>query len=239
MPLTLSCSDRQELERRVRSQSLRADDVRRARLLLLLADGESYSSIQAILGCSSAYISRWKKRFEEESLSGLHGRQQGRQATVLTPVLEAQILEKTRQKPSDGSTHWSTRKLAKELGVRHQLVATVWSRARVKPHRMERYMASDDPEFTTKAADVIGLYLKPPQHAAVFCVDEKTAIQALIVWTRSCRFRQDGGWRGTDSSTAGMALFRSMRPWTRKPEMFSAAPQNAIPAKSLWHSSAT
>jgi transposase len=179
MPLSLSCSDRQELERRVRSQSLRADDVRRARLLLLLADGESYSSIQATLGCSSAYISRWKTRFEGEGLSGLHGRQQGRQPTVLTPALEAQILEKTRQKPSDGSTHWSTRKLAKELGVRHQLVATVWSRAGVKPHRMERYMASDDPEFAAKAADVIGLYLKPPQHAAVFCIDEKTAIQAL------------------------------------------------------------
>lgn len=179
MPLALSCSDRQELERRVRSQSLRADDVRRARLLLLLADGESYSAIQTILRCSSAYISRWKKRFEAAGLSGLHGRQQGRQATVLTPALEAQILEKTRQKPSDGSTHWSTRKLAKELGVRHQLVATVWSRAGVKPHRMERYMASDDPEFATKAADVLGLYLKPPQHAAVFCVDEKTAIQAL------------------------------------------------------------
>jgi len=128
MPLTLSCSDRQELERRVRSQSLRADDVRRARLLLLLADGESYSAIQTILGCSSADISRWKKRFEAAGLSGLHGRQQGRQATVLTPALEAQILEKTRQKPSDGSTHWSTRKLARELGVRHQVVATVRKR---------------------------------------------------------------------------------------------------------------
>ena len=179
MPFDLSCSDREELERRARSQSLRAGDVRKARLLLLLADNQPYTEIQRLLGCSSAYISRWKKRFESEGLAGLRGRHKGREATVLTPALEARILAKTRQMPTDGSTHWSTRKLARELGIRHQIVATVWSRAGLKPHRMERYMASDDPEFEAKAADVIGLYLDPPQHAAVFCVDEKTAIQAL------------------------------------------------------------
>lgn len=179
MPLDLNCSDREELERQCRSQSLRAGDVRKARLLLLLAEGRPYSEIEVLLGCSSAYISRWKKRYESQGMAGLRGRQKGREATVLTPALQARILAKTSQKPSDGSTHWSTRKLAKELGVRHQIIAKAWSRAGIKPHRMERYMASDDPEFETKAADVIGLYLNPPQHAAVFCVDEKTAIQAL------------------------------------------------------------
>src|SRR6202044_26299 len=79
----------------------------------------------------------------------------------------------------DGSTHWSSRKLARALGVNHMMVARVWQRAGLKPHRLERYMASDDPDFERKAADVIGLYVNPPQHAAVFCVDEKTAIQAL------------------------------------------------------------
>jgi transposase len=77
------------------------------------------------------------------------------------------------------STHWSCRKLADHLGTSHMMVARVWSRAGLKPHRLERYMASDDPDFETEAADVIGLYVNPPQHAAVFCVDEKTAIQAL------------------------------------------------------------
>jgi transposase len=179
MPLQLSTSDRQELERRVRTQSLRADDARRARLLLLLAAGESYRAIAATLGCSSAYVSRWKERFEAEGLAGLYGRHQGRKATVVTPALEARILTRTRQKPPDGSTHWSTRKLAKVLGIRHQIIAQVWNRAGLRPHRLARYMASDDPDFETKAADIIGLYLHPPQHAAVFCVDEKTAIQAL------------------------------------------------------------
>jgi len=69
--------------------------------------------------------------------------------------------------------------LAHHLGISHMMVARVWRRARLKPHRIERYMASDDPDFETKAADIIGLYVKPPQHAAGFSVDEKTAIQAL------------------------------------------------------------
>ncbi|MDA2912093.1 IS630 family transposase, partial [Nitrospiraceae bacterium AH_259_D15_M11_P09] len=98
---------------------------------------------------------------------------------VLTPKLEARILDLTRRGPQDGSTHWSTRRVGKALGVSHMMVARVWARHGLKPHRLERYMASDDPAFERKAADVIGLYLNPPQHAAVFCVDEKTAIQAL------------------------------------------------------------
>ncbi len=93
--------------------------------------------------------------------------------------MEARILKWTSRKPTDGSTHWTTRKLGKKLGISHTLVATVWKRANPKIHRIERYMASNDPDFETKAADVIGLYVDPPQHAAVFCVDEKTAIQAL------------------------------------------------------------
>lgn len=97
-----------------------------------------------------------------------------------TPRLEAKVLDWTlNRKPRDGSTHWSMRKLAKELGITHMMVARVWARARLQPHRLDRYMASPDPDFEEKAADIIGLYVNPPQRAAVFCVDEKTAIQAL------------------------------------------------------------
>jgi len=98
---------------------------------------------------------------------------------VLTAKLQARVLEATRRKPKDGSTHWSVRKLAAELQVIKDAVHRIWKTAGVKPHRLERYMASNDPDFERKAADVIGLYLNPPQHAAVFCVDEKSAIQAL------------------------------------------------------------
>jgi transposase len=177
--IVLSAAEREELDRRRASRKQRADDVRRARLILMLAAGQSYSSIQAALVCDRGYISRWKKRFLEERLAGLHARHTGRAVSVQTPQMEARILSWTRRKPTDGSTHWTTRKLAKKLGVSHMLVARVWQRANLKPHRLDRYMASNDPAFEAKAADVIGLYVKPPQHAAVFCVDEKTAIQAL------------------------------------------------------------
>ncbi len=100
-------------------------------------------------------------------------------ATVLTPELEARILDVTRRPPPDGATHWSTRKLGEHLDVSHMMVARVWRKHGLKPHRIERYMASNDPDFEKKAADIIGLYLNPPAHAAIFCVDEKTAIQAL------------------------------------------------------------
>src|SRR6202789_524050 len=177
--LRLSQSEAQELRTRARSRVLRADDVRRARLILMLAEDQSWSTIQQALGCSSAYIARWQTRFAEQRLAGLFARHQGRPATKRTPRLEARILACTRRSPTDGPTHWSSRKLARALGVNHMMVARVWQRAGLKPHRLERYMASDDPDFERKGADVIGLYVDPPQHAAVFCVDEKTAIQAL------------------------------------------------------------
>lgn len=175
----MALRERKELRDRVRSRTLPAEDVRRARLILLLAQGKSYLTIRQLLGCNPNYISRWKERFEAERLAGLYSRHRGRAVEKRTPALEARILEWTRRPAADGSTHWSSRKLAQHLGVSHMMVARVWRRAGLKPHRIERYMASDDPDFELKAADIIGLYVKPPQHAAVFCVDEKTAIQAL------------------------------------------------------------
>ena len=175
----LTPSERTELRDRLRSRTLPAEDVRRARLILLLAQGQSYLAIRQVLGCNANYISRWKGRFEAERLAGLYSHHPGRAVEKRTPALEARILEWTRRPAPDGSTHWSSRKLAQHLGISHMMVARVWQRAGLKPHRIERYMASDDPDFETKAADIIGLYVKPPQHAAVFCVDEKTAIQAL------------------------------------------------------------
>lgn len=177
--LRLTPSERKELLSRTRSRKVRVEEARKAELILMLADGESYSSIQERLSCAATYVAKWKKRFESDRLAGLYPRYQGPKVTALTPEVEARILSATRQIPPDGSTHWSTRKLAKHLGIHHMLVHRAWQRARLQPHRLERYMASDDPDFEEKATTIIGLYLKPPQHAAVFCVDEKTAIQAL------------------------------------------------------------
>ena len=94
--------------------------------------------------------------------------------------MEARVLDYTlKRKPRDGSTHWSSRKLGAELGLPFMRVQRIWRKHDIRPHRLDTHMVSNDPEFETKAADVIGLYLNPPTHAAVFCVDEKTAIQAL------------------------------------------------------------
>lgn len=162
-----------------RSRKSRAEDVLRARIILLLSERETYAMIQEKVDCTARTISKWKRRFEESRVAGLVPKYKGRTTRVLDSKLEAKILSATRKAPSDGSTHWTTRKLGQHLGINHMLVARAWRRAGVRPHRMKRYMVSDDPQFESKAADVIGLYLRPPEHAAVFCVDEKTAIQAL------------------------------------------------------------
>jgi transposase len=164
--ITLSDAERMELSRRASSQAGRADDARRARLILLLEAGDTWAKIREKLDCNDAFIDRWSKRFLAERLAGLFSRHAGQEATTLTPALEARILDWTvKRKPTDGSTHW--------------MVSRVWAKHALKPQRLDSYMSSDDPDFERKAADIIGLYLNPPQHAAVFCVDEKTAIQAL------------------------------------------------------------
>jgi transposase len=177
--LEVSSEQREELERWAQSRALPAGDVFRARLILALADGLSYRQIQRKLGASAPTVAKWKSRFEQAGMAGLRGRRRGSQPRAATPAVQARVIRRAQQKPSDGSTHWSCRKLAEELGISKSTVQRVLAQAHLRPHRLERYMASNDPEFERKAADIIGLYLNPPQHAAVFCVDEKTAIQAL------------------------------------------------------------
>jgi len=149
-------------------------------MILMLVDGRSYAEIQERLQTTAPTIARWKKRFLAQGVTGLFEQHHpGQKPKVLTAKLQARVLEATRRRPKDGSTHWSVRKLAAKLQISKDAVHRIWKTAGLKSHRLERYMASNDPDFERKAADVIGLYLNPPQHAAVFCVDEKSAIQAL------------------------------------------------------------
>ncbi len=177
--VVLSEEQRGELSSIAQSRSLPAGYVFRARLILMLAEGASFNTIKRQLRTTAPTISRWKARFLDSGMDGLDTHHPGQSASVLTPALRARVLSATRKKPADGSTHWSCRKLATLLGVSKYAVHRSWREAGLKPHRLERYMASNDPAFESKAADIIGLYLNPPRHAAVFCVDEKTAIQAL------------------------------------------------------------
>src|SRR6266498_712774 len=177
--LSLTKEERRALVSLTRSRVSPAADVKRARLMIMLDDGLSWKSISKQLPCSPDYINRWRRRFDEDRLGGLYARHRGRAPAKNEAKLEARILAWTQKRPGDGSTHWSSRKLGEALGVSHMMVARVWGKHGLRPHRLERYMESNDPKFEAKAADIIGLYLNPPSHAAVFCVDEKTAIQAL------------------------------------------------------------
>lgn len=179
--MSLSTSERSELQSLVRRQTTPAAQARRARLILLLDAGTSRDTVMRQLACDSRFIAVWKHRFLEERLAGLYARHPGRAPTRPPEKLEARVLNATlKRKPRDGATHWSSRKLAAALGdVSFMTVQRIWRKHGVRPHQLRRHMISNDPEFEAKAADVIGLYLNPPAHAVVFSVDEKTAIQAL------------------------------------------------------------
>src|ERR1700677_3214223 len=179
-PLVVTDQEREELQQMTQARTLPAGDVMRSRMILLLADGVAYQKIQDMRDTTAPTISRWKRRFLQHRAAGLmEGLHPGQQPSVRTPKLQANVLAAIKEGPKDGSTHWSCRKLAAKFQVSKDTIQRILAQADVRPHRLERYRASDDPHFETKAADVFGLYLAPPQHAAVFCVDEKTAIQAL------------------------------------------------------------
>ena len=177
--LDLAPEERSELEAMVRSRTLAAGLVQRARVILAIADGESYTALGTRLEVSSTTLTRWRKRFEQHRLAGLHDAARSGRGDRISPAVEARILALTQQPPPKPYTHWTTRRMADRLGINHMSVHRVWRRAGLNPHRLERYVASADPDFEQKAADVIGLYLNPSKHAVVFCVDEKTTIQAL------------------------------------------------------------
>lgn len=163
----------------VRSRTIAAGLAQRARVVLAIADGEPYAVLSARLELSTTTLTRWRKRFEDHRVAGLHDAPRAGRGDRLTAVLEAKILALTQQQPPAPLTHWTTRLVGARLKVSHMTVHRVWRRAGLQPHRLEHYVASRDPDFEQKAADVIGLYLNPPEHAIVFCIDEKTSIQAL------------------------------------------------------------
>ena len=175
----LSAEEREDLTRWSRSRSLPAGDVFKANLILALADGKSYSTVEAELKTSRPTIARWKARFEEKRSEGLEGQYKGSRPRKATPSMQARVFKKRQQKPDDGSTHWSCRKMAAALGLSAATVYRIWSKTGLKPHRLDRYMASDDPAFEEKAAEIIGLYMQPPQHAAISGARRKARVRIL------------------------------------------------------------
>jgi putative transposase len=141
--LELSAEPRQELESWAQSRSLPAGEVFRARIILALADGLTYREIERELGASAFTVSKWKSRFEQDGMGGLQGRHRGSKPSRATPTVQARVIRRAQQKPSDGSTHWSCRKLAEELGVGKSTVQRILAQAKLRPHGLDRYLASN------------------------------------------------------------------------------------------------
>lgn len=179
--VALSEADEIELNTRVRSKSLPARDVERARIVLLAARGLPAAEIAERVGCSRPTVVLWRHRFASHGLAGLSDAERPGAPRTIPQKLRDEILIRTLSGPPKklGVTHWSSRLLADQLGVSHMTVARVWKEYGLKPHRWETFKFSTDPELEAKVRDVVGLYLNPPERAVVLCVDEKSQIQAL------------------------------------------------------------
>ena len=171
--------ERQELERLLRSQTSASGLVRRARAVLLMADGESGADVARLTGYTPVQISRIRHRFAEERTDGLSDKPRSGRPQIYGPAKTAEIVALTLQPPSEGLSHWSTRELAEKAGVSHTTVHRIWKAHDLQPYRVQTFKFSRDRHLEEKIADVVGLYLNPPTNAFIVSVDEKTQIQAL------------------------------------------------------------
>jgi transposase len=177
--ITLSASERTTLERWTQSRTVQIRQAMRARIVLLAAEGKMNKEIAAALSINPNTAGRWRGRFAELRINGIE-KDLPRGGRHPDTTQARRIIEATTQtRPSDGSTHWSTRTLAKQLGISRSRVQRVWKNAGLQPHRVRTFKVSNDPQFTEKLVDVVGLYTNPPENAIVLCVDEKSQIQAL------------------------------------------------------------
>lgn len=153
--------------------------AKRAAIVLALAEGKAGKAVARELRTSQVTVSLWRRRFLEDRISGLvDAPKSGRPRTIEDARVERVVVTTLEEKPKH-ATHWSTRDLAKRMGLSHMTIARIWKAFRLQPHRSGTFKLSKDPEFVPKVRDVVGLYLNPPENALVLCVDEKSQIQAL------------------------------------------------------------
>ncbi len=176
----VSDEQRAVLERWVGAQKTPQSVAVRARIVLLAAEGESNSQIARTLAVSRPTVILWRSRFVEGGTAALTETKpgRGRKPTIAAAKVKA-IVQATTQTTPPGQTHWSCRSMAKAQGVSAATVQRIWDAHGLKPHRVRTFKLSNDPRFSEKLTDVVGLYLNPPEKAIVLCVDEKSQIQAL------------------------------------------------------------
>ena len=178
-PITVTPNARQQLESMVRSQSLAQGLVRRARIVLLAADGMTNTDVAQQLGLSKPTVGKWRQRFIEQGLMGLYDELRPGAPRSIDDERIAELIRTTlKSKPKDG-THWTCRSIAEETKLSKSTVQRLWKAFSLQPHRQKHFKLSTDPFFVEKVRDIVGLYLNPPNKAMVLCVDEKSQIQAL------------------------------------------------------------
>src|SRR5260221_1999501 len=180
-PVSLSADDDRRLRILSKRKRIEARVQMRTRIVLLAAGGMSDKDIAVKLDTDRRVAARWRARFLAAGVDGLlqDATRPGRPRTARKAANVEQVVRITLEQTPKGATHWSTRTLAAHLGTSASAVARIWRAHGLKPHRLESFKLSNDPQFIEKLEDIVGLYLDPPEHALVLCCDEKTQIQAL------------------------------------------------------------
>lgn len=177
--LVLSEEERETLERWARRPKSAQSLALRCRIVLAAAEGADNKAVAADLGVHPATVSKWRGRFVERRLEGLSDEPRpGAPRTITDEHVEAVIVKTLEETPTD-ATHWSTRSMATATGMSQSAISRIWQAFGLKPHLVEDFKLSTDPQFIDKVRDIVGLYLNPPEAAVVLCVDEKTQVQAL------------------------------------------------------------
>lgn len=179
-PIILSPEQKQALEQCARARSLPVRLVERARIVVLAAAGKQDKEIAAELGITAHKAARWRNRYLVGGTEGLEkdAPRPGRTPRISVATVKKVIHKTTQAKPAN-ATHWSTRSMAAEVGISETTVRRIWRKHGLKPHLVETFKVSNDPNFAEKLEAIVGLYVNPPEHALVLCCDEKSQIQAL------------------------------------------------------------
>jgi putative transposase len=177
--ISLAGEERMQLESYVRSRSMPSGLTTRFRIILLAADGLGNQEISERVGLSRASVGKWRRRYGEKGLEGLHDELRPGRPRSVSDEKVAELIHKTLKTRPEGATHWSTRTMGSELGLSHMTICRVWQTFGLKPHLRDTFKLSTDPFFVEKVRDIVGLYLDPPDNALVLCVDEKSQCQAL------------------------------------------------------------
>lgn len=177
--IELSDEERLQLQAIARSRSLPHGLVRRARIVLMSSEGIHTAEIARACGTSRPAVSRWRTRFRQLGLAGLHGELRDGRPRCIDDERVAELINSVLEQQPPNATHWSTRSVSEATGISKSQVHRYFQLFGLQPHRSKSFKLSNDPFFVEKVRDIVGLYLNPPENAMVLCVDEKSQIQAL------------------------------------------------------------